>query len=352
MAKKWLITGGCGFIGTNLVKKLVEKGGHFIRVLDNLSVGTRQDLFRVCDFEEKGPASESFAFSSLITDPSNPFPTIVQLIVEDIRNANIARKAAEGVDTIVHLAANAGVIQSIENPKQDMEVNVFGTLNMLEAARQNDVKRFIFASSGAPIGDCKPPIHEELAPHPASPYGASKLAGEGYCSAYYRTYGIETVVLRFSNVYGPMSAKKISVIATFLKKALKGEVLEIFGNGEQTRDFIYIDDLVNAIIISSKKNKISGEIFQIATNSETSINYLLDIVVKILNTKGCNNIKVKYSPLRLGEVKQNYSDTSKAKDYLKWRPRIDLENGIEKTIKWFLKNNMKNIEGSIFEEKR
>ena len=235
MVKKWLITGGCGFIGRNLISNLLEERGHFVRILDNLSVGNRDDLAKVCEFKESTP-------SSLNTQSSQ-----VELVVGDVLDKELALKVAKKADVIVHLAANTGVGPSVENPRKDMEANVIGTFNMLEAARQNNVKRFIFASSGAPIGECEPPIHEELAPHPVSPYGASKLAGEGYCSAYYRAYGLETVALRFGNVYGPLSAGKNSVIAKFIKQAIAGETLEIYGNGEQTRDFIYIDDLIQAI---------------------------------------------------------------------------------------------------------
>ena len=147
----------------------------------------------------------------------------VELIVGDIRDADKTLKVCKGIDVIVHLAANTGVGPSVEDPRTDMEANIIGTFNMLDAARQNKVKKFIFASSGAPIGECEPPIHEELAPHPVSPYGASKLAGEGYCSAYYRTFDVSTVALRFGNVYGPGSSHKSSVLAKFIRQALSGK---------------------------------------------------------------------------------------------------------------------------------
>jgi UDP-glucose 4-epimerase len=338
MVKKWLITGGCGFIGTNLVKNLVEEGGHFIRVLDNLSVGTRQDLSRVCNFDEKDPAFENFNSSSLISESKDSYPSIIQLIVGDILDADIARKSAEGVDTIVHLAANAGVAQSVENPKQDMEVNVFGTFNMLEAARQSDVKRFIFASSGAPIGECEPPIHEELAPHPVSPYGASKLSGEGYCSAFYETYGIETAVLRFGNVYGSGSNHKSSVIAKFIKQALIGETLQIYGDGKQTRDFIFIDDLVEAVIKAATVKDAGGEVFQIATNREYTVNEIAEILSRQLKDTAAIDMQITYSKPRIGDVRRNFSDTSKALKLLGWQSTVPLDEGIEHTVEWFLKN--------------
>ena len=227
-----------------------------------------------------------------------------------------------------------------------MEANVIGTFNMLEAARQNNVKRFIFASSGAPIGECEPPIHEELAPHPVSPYGASKLAGEGYCSAYYRAYGLETVALRFGNVYGPLSAGKNSVIAKFIKQAIAGETLEIYGNGEQTRDFIYIDDLIQAIrksvnLTSHNPSHTSfttpwGETFQIATNTETTIQEMTNKLLFILSKLGYKKIKVEHGENRTGDVRRNFSDTSKAKKILGWEVKTKIDQGLKQTVEWFI----------------
>src|SRR5262249_16844775 len=149
--------------------------------------------------------------------------------------------------------------------------NVVGTLNYLEACRRLGVRRFVFASSGAPIGDCEPPLHEEMPGHPVSPYGASKLAGEAYCSAYRHSFGIETVALRFGNCYGPLSSHKNSVVAKFIRQALAGQPWEIFGDGCQTRDFIYVQDVTDAIIRAATVEGIGGEVFQIATNSETTV---------------------------------------------------------------------------------
>jgi UDP-glucose 4-epimerase len=248
--------------------------------------------------------------------------------------------STKDIDVIVHLAANTGVEPSVVNPAQDMEINVCGTFNMLEAARQNNVNRFVFASSGAPVGECKPPIHEELAAHPVSPYGASKLAGEGYCSAFYRTYGIETVVLRFGNVYGPGSGRKNSVIAKFIKKAICGEPLEIYGDGTQTRDFIYISDLIRAIRLAQSQDDIAGEIFQIATNQETTIGEMAEILVSSLQKSGFKNIRLINGENRLGDVMRNFSDTNKALTLLGWESRTDLSLGIVSTIEWFLKNGL------------
>ena len=321
---RWLITGGCGFIGNNLVKNLVEEGGHLIRIIDNLSVGTREDLSRVCRFTEVD---------------SNSLTSEVQLIVGDILDADLARTVASGIDVIVHLAASAGVDQSIKDPRKDCMANVIGTLNYLEAARHNKVSRFVLASSGASTGECEPPIHEKIVPHPVSPYGASKLAGEGYCSAYFRTYGVETVSLRFGNVYGPLSGHKYSVVAKFIRQAILGEPLEIYGDGEQTRDFIYVDDLIRAIRLAAKSNRVGGGVFQIATSAETTVGELVQKLLPILSGAGINKVRVAHAKPRLGDIRRNFADTSKARKALGWEARVPLKQGLARTVDWFLKIN-------------
>ena len=262
----------------------------------------------------------------------------VRLVTGDILDKNLAIKVTQGADVIVHLAANSGVQQSVENPRYDCLNNVIGTLNYLEAARSHKVRRFVFASSGAPLGEHIPPIHEELAPHPVSPYGASKLAGEGYCSAYYRSFDVETVVLRFGNVYGPHSAHKESVVAKFIKHALNGEPLVIYGDGSQTRDFIFIDDLIGAIKKSANKKGIGGETFQIATSRETTVGELADTLIAIFSKTGIKNISTNHASDRLGDVKRNFSNTLKAKKMLKWKAEVDLLEGLGKTVDWFMEN--------------
>lgn len=330
----WLITGGCGFLGTSLIHRLVKEGDHAVRVVDNLSVGTRDDIKAVGDYIELDPASLG---SSSVLRYHDSASTPIQLIVGDILDKDLAIKAAEGMDVIVHLAANTGVAPSVEDPRGDCMNNVIGTLNYLEAARYKNVKRFIFASSGAPVGECEPPIHEEIVPHPVSPYGASKLAGEGYCSSYCRTFGIETVALRFGNVYGPRSKHKNSVVAKFIREAMNGEALEIYGDGTQTRDFIFIDDLIEAICLASVTQGVGGEIFQIATSIETTLAELTEKLISVLNKFDLKNIKIKNVPSRLGDVKRNFSDTSKADKMLGWRPIVTLSGGLRQTIEWFLR---------------
>jgi len=328
---KWLITGGCGFLGTSVIKQLNTEAGHSFRILDNLTVGTRDDLAEAIDFIE--------------LQSSKDIPKLkdgqCQLIVGDVRDAVITQDVAMEIDAIIHFAANTGVPNSVENPRLDMECNVIGIFNMLEAARVLNIKRFVFASSGAPAGEVEPPIHEELPPHPVSPYGASKLAGEGYCSSYFKTFGIDTVSLRFGNVYGPGSKHKSSVIAKFIRLALEGTSVEIYGDGSQTRDFIYIDDLVDAVIKAGTIEGIGGETYQIATSSETTINELMEILKSAMVSKGIT-LDLNYGEKRRGDVMRNYSDTSKASIQLNWHSTIDLIEGIEKTVNWFctLKNKL------------
>lgn len=323
----WLITGGCGFIGRNLIYSLLEEGGQAIRVVDNLSVGSRESLEMVASFNERD-----------VTKTTHTFPSegTVELVVDDILNKENALKHTQQADVIVHLAANTGVAPSVEDPRHDCLTNVIGTLNYLEGARHNDVDRFILASSGAPLGEVDPPIHEEKAPHPKSPYGASKLAGEGYCSAYHGSFGVDTVALRFGNVYGPFSSHKSSVVAKFIRRAMEGKTLEIYGDGTQTRDFIYTEDLVNAIQKAATVSSIGGEKFQIATNKETTVLELTKSLAKVLKKNGISDVEVEHGPERTGDVQRNYSDTSKAKHKLQWESKTTLYCGLQKTIEWFL----------------
>ena len=319
MKKRFLISGGCGFIGTSLISKLLKSHtGAQIRVLDNLSVGGKEDLAEACEFAK-------------VPVDGIPAKEGVFLIQGDIRDIKTCKLVAENVDCIVHLAANTGVGPSVENPRIDMETNVGGTFNLLESARMNGVPQFVFASSGAPAGVVDPPIHEEIAPHPVSPYGSSKLAGEGYCSAYYHTYGINTVALRFGNVYGPGSKHKSSVVAKFIRQALNDEVCEIYGDGTQTRDFIFIDDLIDAILRASEFEG-GGETFQIASSAELSLNELIRELQIVFERETGREMKVKYGDVRLGDVMRNYADTSKAKGVLGWQARTDLTDGLRRTV--------------------
>lgn len=324
----WLITGGCGFLGTALIQSLTGDGDT-VRVVDNLTVGTREDLKAACHFTETSADEVGSMPSDSVAPP-------VELIVGNILDEDLALRAVEGADIIVHLAANTGVAPSVKDPRADCLTNVIGTFNYLEAARHRGTKRFVFASSGAAVGEVDPPIHEEVPPHPVSPYGTSKLAGEGYCSSYYQTFGVETVALRFGNVYGPGSTHKSSAVAKFTKRAMGGEVLEIYGDGSQTRDFIYIEDLVRAVRLAATAPGVGGEVFQIATSAETSVQGLVDLLLPVLASAGIKNVEVRETEPRQGDVMRNYADTSKADRLLDWKAQVKLEDGLQRTVSWFV----------------
>ncbi len=317
----WLITGGCGFIGSNLAAHILKNhGGTRIRVLDNLNQGS------------VGAMVSTIRFNCEMGDPL----ANVSVSVGDIKDYGVCAESVEGVDTVVHLAANTGVAQSVDDPRADMETNVIGTLNMLEASRQAGVKKFIFASSGAPVGEVEPPIHEDKAPKPVSPYGASKLAGEAYCQAYWRSYGLPTISLRFGNVYGPGCKHKDSVVARFLRRALAGKPLEIYGDGDQTRDFIYIDDIVRAISLAGQSG-LGGEVFQIATHRETTVNEVAQSIRRLVEKRTGRKVGIFFGKKRRGDVKRNYSDISKAKRMLGFDPRFSMSQGLEKTLEYYLR---------------
>jgi UDP-glucose 4-epimerase len=325
MAMNYLVTGGCGFIGRTLVERLVGRGDR-VRVLDNLSVGTRDAL-------PANPAMVELAVERLSKDWSP-----LELVVADIRDAQAALAAATGADVIVHLAANTGVALSIDAPREDCEHNVFGALNLLEAARAHRVRRFVFASSGATLGDQPPPWHEDMAARPLSPYGASKLAGEAYCMAYSGSFGVESVSLRFANVYGPRSDHKTSVIAKYLRLALSGQPIEIYGDGSQTRDFIYIDDLVEAVEKAAAAPGVAGQVFQIGTAHGTSIGDLAQMVAQEVKAHTGNDVPILRASSRVGEVHRSMVDISKARRLLGYEPKVGLQAGLRRTLEYFLES--------------
>ncbi len=330
-ATRWLITGGCGFIGSALIRDLCASGGrqerHQIRVLDNLAVGRLERL------EALAPVVNRSAEQC---NEDSGADGGIEFVFADVLDRDAVRASARGRDVIVHLAANTGVAQSVEDPHNDCKINVVGTLNCLEAARESRARRFVFASSGAPLGAAEPPVSEQTAPRPASPYGASKLAGEGYCSAYWWTFGIETVALRFGNVYGPGSDDKSSVVAAFIKRAMAGQTLEIYGDGHQTRDFIFVDDLVRAVRLAARVPNIGGHVFQIASARETTIAEIARLLAPILGRAGLPDVKVNHAPPRLGDARRSYADTTKAASMLGWTVQVPLEDGLCRVVDWFV----------------
>lgn len=327
----WLITGGCGFIGLRFVKYLLDETKDNIRILDNLSVGSKDELSSLTD-----PLQ--------ITCMDFDWDDRLSLIRGDIEDYNIVNKSVKGANYVVHLAANTGVMPSIEDPRADFMSNAMGTFNLLQASTTHKVDRFVFASSGAPLGEVDPPIHENLPAKPLSPYGASKLSGEAYCSAFYHSFGLNTVALRFGNVYGVGSKQKGSVVAKFIKEALNPEktTWEIFGDGSQTRDFIYVEDLIEAILCAIETPDVGGEIFQIATSKETTVAEIAEALNEILNRHGYAKMHIENKRFRVGDARRNFSDTSKAKRRLGWSPSVDLPDGLDRTFRYFLEEGARN----------
>tara|TARA_X000000950_G_C13748128_1_gene591473 strand:- start:31 stop:1002 length:972 start_codon:yes stop_codon:yes gene_type:complete len=317
MNKNILITGGCGFIGLNLVNYFLKKKNVNIRILDNYSSRSRKNTLEIF---------KKFGF-----DKSERY----QIIEGDIKDENICKKSLINIDEVIHLAANTGVNQSMEDPISDLQNNILGTLNLLKYSNYYNVKHFILASSGAPIGIGTPPFNELKLPKPISPYGASKLAAEAYCHVYSKSFGIKTTILRFSNVYGPYSFHKTSVVSTFIKSIILNKEIIIYGDGNQTRDFIYVDDLINAIINSSKNNE-DGGIYHIATQKESSINYIIKILKKEFHEKGDYSINIKKIDKRVGDVDRNFAEIKKASENLNFKPSISLVEGLKKTINNFI----------------
>lgn len=299
-----LITGGCGFVGANLVAYLNRTTSHHIRVLDNESLGKRQ---HVSDLR-------------------------VEFIHADIRDRDGLDAALEDVDAVIHLAADTRVIDSIADPSHNFDVNVVGSFRLLQAMRAAGVRRLVNASTGGAIlGEVTPPVNEEMVPRPLSPYGAAKLAVEGYCSAFAASYGLKPVSLRFSNVYGPGSFHKGSVVAAFMKCILKGEPLTVYGDGEQTRDYVFIDDLCQGIVAGLDCRKTG--IYQLGSGSPVSVNRLIATIADVVAPR---RIEVQFAPPRAGEVVHTWCDISRARKGLGYAPSMPLNEGLERTWAWFL----------------
>jgi UDP-glucose 4-epimerase len=309
-------------VGINLVRYLLETHKYKITVLDNLSIGNYQLLKQT--IAEVGGELENGS--------SDPVKKVCFYKMDILDKMDMIRVIKDH-DLVVHLAAQTGVISSQKDPFQDASSNIIGTLNLLDGSVKNNVQKFIFASSAAPLGEQKPPMDERKIPRPRAPYGASKLAGEAYCSAFYHSYGLNTVVLRFSNVYGPHSFHKGSVVAQFIKRILKNEPVTVYGDGEQTRDFLYVEDITRVIheLLQTQRKRMSGEFFQLGTGVETSVNRLISYLTDITGL----NIDVVYKPERKGEIKQNFASIKKINKRLGYTSEFELKIGLAKTWEWF-----------------
>ena len=300
--RRALVTGGAGFIGSALVRLLGERG-YEARVFDNLSTGS----------------------------PDNLEGTDSELVEGDVRDVEALARAAAECEVVFHLAAGTGVLPSIEDPFADFDLNARGTLSALWAAREAGAVRLVFSSSNAPLGAGAYPASEDKPTAPLAPYGASKAAGEAYCSAFHGAYGFDAVAVRFSNAYGLRSAHKSNVIPLFIRRLLADEELVVFGDGTQTRDFVFVTDLADGLLRAAETDGVGGEVFQLASGVETSVNDL----VSRLGEVSAREPRVRREPPRAGEILRNYSLIDKARDRLGYAPHVDLEEGLRRTYEWF-----------------
>jgi UDP-N-acetylglucosamine/UDP-N-acetyl-alpha-D-glucosaminouronate 4-epimerase len=310
---KFLVTGGAGFIGSHLVERLLADG-HKVTVLDDFSTGRREHLEAL---EHK----------------------LLTVIEADVRDAEAVAKAARSVEYIIHLAAIPSVARSVEDPSLTHTVNVDGTLNVLNAAKKwkKGVKRVVLASSSAVYGDTPTlPKTESMRPQPMSPYAVSKLTGEYYAHAYFENYAIETVALRFFNVFGPRQDPEsdyAAVIPKFTTRLLRKLKPVIFGDGKQTRDFTYVSNVVDAMLAACSAQKVEGDVFNVACGERVTIGGLSNMIGGVVGWSTEPRLK----PARSGDVRHSLADVGKAEDVLGYRVKVNLQEGLERTVEWYRK---------------
>lgn len=306
-----LVTGGAGFIGSNLVRFLVEKG-ESVRVLDDFSTGKRENLTEIAGR--------------------------IEIIEGDIRDSNIVEKAAAGADIVHHLAALGSVPRSVSDPARSHDVNVNGTFNVLLAARNAGAKRLVFSSSSSVYGQSDVmPQHEGLPIQPISPYGATKAIGEVYCRAFYETYGLETICLRYYNVFGPRqdpASQYAAAIPLFVSALLADKPPTIFDDGEQSRGFTYIDNVTQANWKAASAARTAGQTINISTTSSVTVNTVVAEIAKLLE----KDIEPIYTDPRPGDIKHSLADISRAKELIGYVPAIDFQEGIHRAIDWYKAN--------------
>jgi nucleoside-diphosphate-sugar epimerase len=303
----YLVTGGAGFIGSHIVEELVRRG-ESVRILDNLSTGRKENLSAVLDK--------------------------VDFHDGDICDPEMLRGVFEGVDYVIHLAALSSVVRSIEDPVATTQVNMIGTVQVLLAAREAHVKRVVMAATGAAYGDnpVLPRVETQM-PDPLSPYALVKLAGEYYGKIFHRLFGLEFVALRFFNVFGPRQNPKspyTGVMSKFITAYLSGKTPTIFGNGEQSRDFVYVASIVDGTLRACEKPGVAGKVINIGTGVGTTLNQTIKLLNHILNVQ----VTPQYGPPRLGDVMHSTADISLARAVLGYEPVVSFEEGLRRTVAW------------------
>ncbi|MDP6637003.1 MAG: SDR family oxidoreductase [Phycisphaerae bacterium] len=310
---KYLVTGGAGFIGCNLVRYILNEGCDVV-VLDNFATGKRENLTEIAER--------------------------IELIEGDIRDRDTVDRAIDGCSAIFHQAALGSVPRSMEDPATSHDVNVNGTVTVLEAARAAGVKRVVFAASSSAYGErAESPKHEAMAPSPISPYAANKVSCEAYMQAYAFGYGMETVCLRYFNVFGPHQDPEgayAAVIPAFVSRLLSGQAPVVFGDGEQSRDFCYIENVCDAnwLAAHAPAESCSGKVMNIACNARTSLNQILDQLKQLLDS----DIEAVYEDERAGDVKHSLADVSLAGEAIGYEPKVFFEEGLKKSIDWYREN--------------
>jgi len=308
MAETCLVTGGGGFIGSNLVRALLARGWR-VRVLDNFATGFRENLDDVKDD--------------------------IDLVEGDIRDTHTCRRACEGIEVVFHEAAIPSVPRSMEDPQTSFDANTVGTHNMLMAARDRGVRRFVFAASSSAYGAGEEmPKRETMPVLPISPYAAAKAAGELYVSTFFRSFGLETVSLRYFNVFGPRqdpTNQYAGVIAAFASRMLRGQQPIIFGDGTQSRDFTFIENVLAANLLAASAEETHGEVVNIGYGEAINLNRMVTVFNEILGT----DLEPVYEPPRAGDVKHSLADIAAARDLLGYEPTVPFAEGLRKTIDWY-----------------
>jgi nucleoside-diphosphate-sugar epimerase len=306
---KYLVTGGAGFLGSNVVDALLPAGDKVV-VYDDFSTGSKKNVF---DWSPKD----------------------VKVIEGDVRDLKSLVKAAKGCDYLLHFAAVPGVVRSVEDPQTTLSVNVDGTMNALHAARDAKLKRVIVASSAAVYGESPVlPKEESMLAMPFSPYGASMLMGEDVARVFYTTYRLETVCLRFFNLYGPRQVtgtEDASVVAKFIHALLTGKTPVVYGDGKQSRDFTYVSDAVDAVRLACTAPKAEGEVFNIGSGNRVTVSGLLNILGQLLERE----LVPTYADPRPADIRHSLAETTKAQEVLGFRPRVSIQAGLVRTLAWY-----------------
>jgi nucleoside-diphosphate-sugar epimerase len=311
MSETFLVTGGAGFIGSHIAHRLLREGAK-VRIVDNLSTGKKE---RLRDVER-----------------------CIEFIEDDLADRRVCDRAVQGVEYVLHQAAVPSVHRSIQDPVETNRANIIGTLNLLESCREHGVRRLVYAASSSAYGDTQVlPKKEDMAPNPLSPYALQKFVGERYCKLYDDLYGLETVSLRYFNVFGPSQdpwSEYSAVIPKFATRLQSGQSLVVYGDGEQSRDFTYIDNVVEANLLAIKARRTDGAVINIGCGESLTLNRLIRFLEEILRVQAV----VDYEPPRRGDVRHSLADISLARDVLGYQPKVTVLEGLRQTVEFFVSN--------------